>query len=60
MPRKPNSEICLKCANCKDYTETINPIIINKLTENRYHIKAVYSICNKFKSKFLNKVQIML
>ena len=60
MPRKPNSEIRLKCANCKDYTQTINPIIINKLTENRYHIKAVCSICNKFKSKFLNKEQIML
>ena len=39
MPRKPKSEIRLKCANCKDYTHTINPIIINKLTENRYHIK---------------------
>ena len=60
MPRKPNSEICLKCANCKDYTQTIGPIIISKLTENRYHIKAVCSICNKFKSKFLNKEQIML
>ena len=59
MARKPNSENRLKCANCKDYTQTINPIIINKLTENRYHIKAVCSICNKFKPKFLNKEQIM-
>ena len=60
MPRLPNSEIRLKCANCKDYTQTINPIIITKLTENIYHIKAVCSICNKFKSKFLNKEQIKL
>ena len=60
MPRLPNSEIRLKCANCKDYSQTINPIIITKLTENRYHIKAVCSICNKFKSKFLNKEQIIL
>ena len=60
MPRLSNSVIRLKCANCKDYTQTINPIIINKLSENRYHIKAVCSICNKFKSKFLNKEQIML
>ena len=52
MPRLPNSEIRFKCANCKDYNQTINPIIINKLTENLYHIKAVCSICNKFKSKF--------
>ena len=60
MPRQPNSEIRLRCVNCKDYTQTINPIIITKFTENRYHIKAVCSIGNKFKSKFLNKEQIML
>ena len=60
MPRQPNLEIRLKCNNCKDFTQTINPIIINKLTENRYHIKAVCSICNKFKTKFLNKKQIRL
>ena len=60
MPRQPNLEIRLKCNNCKDFTQTINPIIINKLTKNRYHIKAVCSICNKFKTKFLNKEQIKL
>ena len=60
MPIKPNSEIRIKCDNCKDYTQTINSIIITKLKENRYHIKAVCSICNKFKSKFLNKEQIIL
>ena len=48
MPRLHNLEICLKCANCKDYTQTINPIIINKLTKNLYHIKAVCSIFNIF------------
>ena len=60
MPRLHNSEIRLKCTSCKDYTQTIYPIIITKFTVNRYHIKAVCSICNKFKSKFLNKEQIML
>ena len=60
MLRLHNSEIRLKCGSCKDYTQTINPIIITKLIENRYHIKAVCLICNKFKSKFLNKEQIML
>ena len=57
MPRLHNSEIRLKCASCKDYTQTINPIIITKLTKNKYHIKAVCSIFNKYKSKFLNKEQ---
>ena len=60
MPKQSNSEIRLKCASCKDFTQTISPIIISKLTENRYHIKAVCSICNKFKSKFLNQEQIRL
>ena len=60
MPRQPNSEIRLKCAICKNFTQTINPIIITKLTENRYYIKAICSICNKFKSKVLNKEQIKL
>ena len=60
MPRQPNSEIRLKYASCNDFTQTIGPIIISKLSENRYHIKAVCSICNKFKSKLLNKEQVKL
>ena len=58
MPIQFNLEIRLKCLICKDFTQTKGPIIISKLTDNRYHIKAVCSICNKFKSKFLNKEQI--
>ena len=60
MPRQPNLEIRLKCLKCKDFTQTICPIIISKLTENRYHIKTVCSISYKFKSKCLNKEQIKL
>ena len=60
MPRLPRLEISLKCLKCNDFTQTIGPIIITKLTENRYYIKAICSICNKFKSKFLNKEQIKL
>ena len=60
MPRQPNLEIRLKCLKCKDFTQTIGPIIISKLTENRYQIKAICSICNKFKSKFINIEQIKL
>ena len=41
MPRLPISKIRLKCANCKDFTQTINPIINNKLTENKYQITAI-------------------
>ena len=50
----------MKCLKCKDFTQTINPIIISKLIKNRSHIKAICSICNKFKSKFLNQEQIKL
>ena len=60
MPKQPNLEIRSKCLKCKDFTQTIGLIIISKLIKNRYHIKAVCSICNKFKSKFLNKEQIKL
>ena len=58
MPRLPNLDIRLKCLKFKDLSQTIGPIIISKRTENRYHIKAVCSICNNFKCKFLNKEQI--
>ena len=39
MPRQPNLKICLKSASCKDFTQTIDSIIVSKLTKNRYHIK---------------------
>ena len=60
MPIQPNLEIRLKCFKCKDFTQTIGPIIISKLTENRYHINTICSICNKFISKYVNKEQIKL
>ena len=60
MPRKENSEVRLYCLKCKDFTQSIGPIIISKLIKNIYHIKARCSICNKFKSKFLNHEQINL
>ena len=42
MPKQHNSEIRLKCASCKDFTQTLGPIIITKLTNNRCHIKKLY------------------
>ena len=58
MLRKETLKVWLYCLKCKDFTQTIGPIIISKLIKNRYHIKVQCSICNKFKSKFLNQEQI--
>ena len=60
MPRRPNLEIRLRCKTCKEFTQSINPIIIKKETNNRFYIKAVCLICNKFKTKYLNIEQINL
>ena len=60
MPRRPNLEIGLRCKNCKEFTQSINLIIIKKETNNRFYIKAVCLICNKFKTKYLNIEQINL
>ena len=60
MPRRPNYEIRLRCKNCKQFTQSINPIIIKKEPNNRFHIKAVCSICNKFKTKYLKIEQVNL
>ena len=54
MPRRPNYEIRLRYNICKEYTQSINTIKIKTETNNRFHIKAVCSICNKFKTKYLN------
>ena len=60
MPRKETLEVRLYCLKCKDFTQSIGPIIVSKLIKNRYHIKAQCSICNKLKSKYLNHDQIKL
>ena len=60
MARRPNNEIRLRCNTCIEFTQSINPIIIKKETNNRLHIKAVCSICNKFKTKYLNIEQVKL
>ena len=60
MLRKETLEVRLYCLKCKDFTQSIGPIIVSKLIKNRYHIKARCSICNQFKSKYLNHEQIKL
>ena len=60
MTRTRNLDVRLYCINCKDYTQSINLISIIKVAKNRFHIKAMCSICHKFKTKFLNKEQITL
>ena len=60
MPRRPRFEIRIRFNTCNDYTQLIEPIIINKESDNQFFIKAVCVICNKFKTKYLNKEQIRL
>ena len=60
MPRTRNFDVRLYCINCKESTQSINPISIITVATNRFHIKAMCYICNKFKTKFLNKEQIKL
>ena len=60
MPRKQSSDVRLYCLKCKDYTQSIEHIIIKNDVGSRFHIKAMCSICNKFKTKFLNLEQVKL
>ena len=60
MPRKPSLEIKLWWNKCKEYTQTTNPIIIKKEAGNRFHIKSVCLVCNKYKNKYLNIEQVNL
>ena len=52
------NELRLRCFYCKDYTQSISPVIIKKEKGNRIHIRATCIICNKQKSKYLNKYQV--
>ena len=60
MFRKQSSDVRLYCLKCKDYTQSIKPIIIKKYIGSRFHMKAMCLICNKFKTKFLNLEQVKL
>ena len=58
MPRKQSLETRIHCNTCKNYTQCIEPVVINKESGNRFHFKAVCAICNKFKIKYLNLEQV--
>ena len=59
MPRTPNLEIRLRCKTCKEFTQSINPIIIKKKLTIDFILKLCL-ICNKFNTKYLNIEQINL
>jgi hypothetical protein len=40
MGRPPNLETRLKCNTCRDFTQSIAPIVIKKEKGNRIHISA--------------------
>ena len=60
VKREQNNETALKCNKCKKYTDSINPIIIEKESGNRYHISSRCKDCNNKKSKYLNMAQVKL
>ena len=58
MPQRPNFEIRLRCTTCKEFIQSINPIIIKTIANKRFHNNGVCSICNKFKIKYLKIEQV--
>ena len=49
MVKDSSNELRLKCNHCKDYTQSVGPIILKKEKGNRFHIRAICIICNKQK-----------
>jgi hypothetical protein len=47
----------LLCRTCKDYTETVAPIMIKKFNACRFCVHAVCSSCRGTKHKFLNNTE---
>ena len=60
MPRKQSIEIRLYCIKCKDYTKSIEPIIIKQDVGCQFHMKALCAISNKYKTEFLKLEQVKL
>ena len=58
IPRKQVYGTCIRCNTCKNYTQCIEPVVINKELGNRFHFKAVCVICNKFNNNYLNLEQV--
>ena len=58
MPRKQSLETHFRCNTCKNYTQCIEPVVINKESGDRFHFKTVCAICNKCKTKYLNLEQV--
>ena len=48
MVRNTSNELRLKCNYCKEFTQSVGPIILKK-RGNRFHIRATCIICNKQK-----------
>jgi hypothetical protein len=51
------TELGIKCSACKNITETVEPITIQRSAINKYNLSGTCIICKKLKSKALNKLQ---
>ena len=40
MGRNTSNELRLKCNYCKEFTQSVGPIILKKEKVNRFHIRA--------------------
>ena len=56
--RPRNTEVRIRCKYCKEYTQTIGPIQIQRFRDKEYHIYGKCLVCNKNKHKLLNQSQI--
>jgi hypothetical protein len=50
-------EVRIKCKTCKDYTQSVDPSSIKKVSKNFYLIKVRCAICGNLKYKKLNEAQ---
>jgi ribosomal protein L44E len=57
MPKAKTTELRIKCTKCKDFTQSIEPVVIKRFGANKFNIKVACSICKKYKTKTLNEMQ---
>lgn len=58
--KNKDSDERIKCKQCNDYTQSVEPIFIKRVNVNSYTIKAKCVICGNQKTKKMNQKQVKL
>ena len=58
MLRRKSLKTDILCNTCKNYRQSIEPVVIKNESDNRFYFTAVCAICNKFKINYLNLEQV--